>query len=617
MFIISCNAQDTLSTPPNSNLIIPALNFKDTDIRDIVRGIAFEYETNITIDNDISKRISIALFNLNVFDAVKIIATDNGFEFKYNTERFIISKAQVEIPPPPVENIPEVTFTKGKLSVILENVKLDKFIEALRKKTAFNFLITSGTTGNMTGVLKNIEFETGLKNLFQNNGFLLTSKDSIYYISKSAYFSSISGSDDQSKSPYWLSATGNSITLDANQVQLDRVLNDLANQMGLQIVKLVKPEAQVSVKCNDVTLKQVLKFLFKGTKFSYKFDKGAIIIGSAESKELEITKLLKLNYLQADKLKEKLPAELLKSANVNVSLEHNALIVTGNQEDIDRIENYVAAVDQPVPQVLIEALVVDYNLDKLFQLGVNIGRGDSTEIKRSDNFYPGINATASGSKINKLLNDIGSIDLFGKEVDVAKLGKLPNDFYINIRALEQNGVANVRSKPVLSTLNGHTASLKIGTTQNYVFTEVVPIVNATNSTFIQKETLQQIEANISFEITPWVGPNGEMTLEIKPDFETPVGTFSPDKKLIPAINKRSLVSTVRLKDGETIILGGLIQESETSSEEKVPLLGDIPLIGELFKNRDSQKSKGELLIYLTPKIFYGDNNAYTSYSNSK
>jgi Type II secretory pathway, component HofQ len=100
--------------------------------------------------------------------------------------------------------------------------------------------------------------------------------------------------------------------------------------------------------------------------------------------------------------------------------------------------------------------------------------------------------------------------------------------------------------------------------------------------------------------------NGELTLEIKPNFETPIGSFSPDKNLIPAINTRSFVSTVRLRDGETIVLGGVIQESEISSENKFPLLGDIPIIGKLFTTSEKSIRKGELMIYLTPRIFYGD-----------
>ena len=104
-------------------------------------------------------------------------------------------------------------------------------------------------------------------------------------------------------------------------------------------------------------------------------------------------------------------------------------------------------------------------------------------------------------------------------------GPMPSNFYVNLKALEEKGIANIKSKPILCTLNGHTASLKIGTVQNYVFDEILPIASTVSTSYIQKETIQKIEANISFEITPWVGPNNEFNMEIKPDFETPVQPF--------------------------------------------------------------------------------------------
>jgi type IV pilus assembly protein PilQ len=290
--------------------------------------------------------------------------------------------------------------------------------------------------------------------------------------------------------------------------------------------------------------------------------------------------------------------------------------LTGNNDIITNIEDYVREIDQPVAQVVIEALVVDYNLDNTLQYGISMGTGDSATLNKPDRWYPGLDVTASGKKINNILNSLGTLNLFGKDINLAKLGKLPDNFYANIQALESVGIANVKSKPVLSAINGATASLKIGTTQNYILNNIMPVTSAVNSTFIQQENIQKIEANISFEITPWIGANNELTLEIKPDFETPIGQFSPDKNLIPAINKRSLVSTIRLKDGETVVLGGLIQESETNTQNKVPLLSDIPFIGSLFTSVDKKKSKGQLMIYITPKINYGDDfgSLYFNYS---
>ncbi|MCU7526444.1 MAG: hypothetical protein HF308_18350 [Ignavibacteria bacterium] len=603
--------------PPNSREVIPALNFKDTDLRDILRSIAFEYHTNIVVDNSINGRASAALFNVSVLNAIEMIARDNGYDFSYDSLRFYIKPMKVKLPPPVPEYEPEVQFNKGKLSLKLMNADVNKFVEKLRSATGKNFLLNQGTSGRLSGELKNVELETGLKNILQNNGFFLTASDSIFYIARSGYFSSLEGSNAPSKSAgYWVNARNNRVTLDVMQANLDQVLTDIARQMGLQVVKLAIPTASVTVRCTEVPLDVALGYLFKGTEFSFREENGAYVIGPKTSKNLDNTKLLRLKYLRADKIKETLPQAFTQGISVGVSLEHNAIIASGTNEAVANLEDYLQAIDRPVPQVLIEALVVDYNLDNMLQYGITAGRGDSLASSRPSKYYPGVDVTLSGSKVNKLLNSIGTINLFGKDLDVAKLGKLPDDFYMNLKLMEQHGIANVKSKPLLSSLNGHTASLKIGTVQNYVFNEIMPITSQVNSTFIERERIEKIEANISFEITPWVGPNSELTLEIKPEFQTPIGPFVPDKKLIPAINTRSMFSTLRLKDGETIILGGLIQESETNMEDKVPFLGDIPFIGKFFTNVDKKKSKGELIIYLTPRISYGDDfgNSYYEYS---
>jgi type IV pilus assembly protein PilQ len=610
-------SQELNSTlPPNYDKIIPALNFKDTDIRDILRSIAYEYKTNIVVENSINNKVSVALFNLPVINAVKIIAGDNGFVFGYDSMRFFVKSKKVETPPAPPESLPDISFGKGKLNVSLNDVDVQSFISKLREVTKRNFLITNGTSGRLTGTLTNIELKTGLQNLLLNNGFYLIEKDSIYYISRSQYYSGTNTQTEKVRGSYWVAAHNNRVTIDVNQASADQVINDIANQMSLQIIKLAVPDAKVTIKCSDVSLETAFSYIFQGTNFSYRKDEKAYIIGEKSSKNLQNTKMVKILYLRADKIKESLPPSLTKDATIGVSIEHNALILTGSSEIIENIKDYVHSIDSPVPQVTIEALVVDYNLTHVLQLGVKAGKGDSTTINQTDKFYPGLNATASGARINTFLNGLGSINIFGQNIDFAKLGKLPDDFYVNLQALEEDGIANVKSRPILSALNGHTASLKVGSIQNYVFTDLVPITSTTSTTYMQKQSFQKIEATISFEITPWVGPNNELTVEIKPDFQTPVSDFSSSTSNIPTINTRSMVSTVRLKDGETIVLGGLIQDTESNTVEKFPFLGDLPIIGFLFTSTDKKKVKGELMIYITPRISYGDDlgNVYYDYS---
>ncbi|MBI2418558.1 MAG: type II secretion system protein GspD [Ignavibacteriales bacterium] len=619
VFASGLKAQQPTERPPNCDKVISSLNFKNTDIRDVLRSIAYEYETNIVIDNMVDAKITVALFNISVADAIRIIAEDNRFDFSFDKQRFFVKPPKEKaLPPPPAEPEPMVNFTDNKLTIDLNGIEVNKLVKVLKEKTNRNFLLTNGANGKVTGSLSNIEFDTGLRNILQNNGFYLTVKDSIYYISRSSYYSSLDNAGVKPAGAYWVNARNGKVTIDVVQANADRVIDDIANQMSLQVIKLAPVQGNVTVRCTDVPVERAFNFILKGTEFTFKEEQGAYLFGNKTSKSLDNSKLLKMKFLQADKVKERLPGNVSQLATISVILEHNALVLSGTNEGINSVEEYIKVIDQPVAQVLIEALVVDYNLDDMLKLGISASRGDSLAATRADKWFPGLDITAGGQKINNLLNSVGNINLFGAEIGVDKLGKLPADFYVNLRAMEQSGIANVRSKPVLSTLNGNTASLKIGTVQNYILNELMPVNSlSTTANYIQKETIQKIEASISFEITPWVGPNHELTLTIKPDFQTPIGAFSSDKRYIPAINTRSFVSTVRLRDGETIILGGLIQESETDSEEKVPLLGSIPYLGNLFKNVDKKKTKGELMIYLTPKIYYGDDFGNVYYNFAK
>ena len=170
--------------------------------------------------------------------------------------------------------------------------------------------------------------------------------------------------------------------------------------------------------------------------------------------------------------------------------------------------------------------------------------------------------------------------------------------------MEKVGKAIIRSQPQIATLNGHPASIKIGTTQYYILETERPMVGG-NQVFNQvSQRFEKITAEVSLEIVPWVSASGEITTEIHPEFSTPLGTL--DSNIPPTINHRILDSTVRLRDGETIVLGGLIQTMESETRDKFPILGDIPILGRLFQNKSHNNSKSELMIYITPHLYYPD-----------
>ncbi|MBN4057058.1 type II and III secretion system protein, partial [bacterium AH-315-J21] len=189
------------------------------------------------------------------------------------------------------------------------------------------------------------------------------------------------------------------------------------------------------------------------------------------------------------------------------------------------------------------------------------------------------------------------------------LGKLTDKFFVRLSALSNEGKAKVIQRPQIATLNGHTASIAIGTTQYFLLDSKTVYPSAQTDVSTQtSQRFETIEANISLEVTPNVTESGEVIVHIKPEFSTPAGQgFDPD--IPPTINKRVIESTVRLRNGETIVLGGIVNSTESVTINKLPILGDIPLLGRLFQNRSSTKNETELMIYITPHIYYGSEGA--------
>jgi type IV pilus assembly protein PilQ len=157
---------------------------------------------------------------------------------------------------------------------------------------------------------------------------------------------------------------------------------------------------------------------------------------------------------------------------------------------------------------------------------------------------------------------------------------------------------------LIATLNGSPASLSIGTTQYFILKTTTPYRDPTQLYLQESQNFQTIEADVKLEITPYVGSDGQITVDIKPDFRVPVGVLSANTP--PTINKRALSSTLVMREGETIVLGGLIQETESENRTQTPILGSIPILGYLFSSTSKSNRKSELIIYVTPHISYGE-----------
>lgn len=580
--------------------VIASLNFKNTDIKDIARLLAQRYRINLLIDDAVDRRLTLNLVNVTVADALQFMVEDNGLRFERFGDIYKILPPEEPAPPPPNW---QIRYEDGLLSVDFHDEDIQEALYEVARRSGATILCERDVNGLIRGMITRQPLEEGLGQLLKMNGFELRKTGGIYQV----YAAPPAGNSrpEREDRPLSVEIRRQKVWMEATSVPLSRVLAELSRRSGVGFVLLGEPKGSVDLRVEDLDLEACLELILLGSGFSYKKSAGIYLVGAKNSPEMRVSRLFRLKHLKADGIIEMLPQPLAAQAELKIIKSHNALLVNGTGELIGEIAAVLRSLDRPIPQIFFEALVVDYQSSDIrdisFEMGAGPGMPEDSANAISDDitrWIPGLDLLRRGKAVGDFLSRVG------EGVPGIKIGKLPDDFYIRIKALEIAGKANIRSRPQIATLNGHTAELKIGETRYFRLVSETPIRDPAQLYVQTSERFQTVEINISLTITPWVSAAGEITVEIEPVFNTPGEQVSVN--LPPNIQSRSLKSTVRLRDGETIVLGGLIQESVSESISRLPLLGRIPLLGRLFQTRNHHKINSELLIYVTPHLFYGE-----------
>lgn len=584
-------AENTI--PHGATQNIELLDFKNTDIRDVVRAIASKYALNIFVENGIDYRITVHLVDIPVYDALKFIAKEYGLRLERDGAIFKFERPFVLEPEPEPLSL---FYENGLLSLDLKEEALRLVAEEISKYTGNNVIVNRGAEGSITCFMQRVPFEQALQILMSTNGFSVREKDGVYLVDKANQQHDENSPLNNGRS-FWVGVKDSLVTLDVTRANIRDVLREIFLQIGFDLVVYDEIKGELTARCSNVTLDSALSYLLRGTEYSYHQENGVYLIGGESLQGITSSKLIRLNHLQVDNVVELLPQNITKQGALKVIKEHNGLVVTGSQELIKETESFIREIDRPIPQVLIEALVVDFNRQHVGEFGIKAGIGAAADSGASivSSLFPVVDVSVSGAQINNIL------DVY-QPFGLSRIAKLPDNFYLQIKAMENQGKANVRSRPQIATLSGHTASISIGTTQYFILRTETPIPGSNQVVLQESERFETIKAELKLEVTPWVTATGEIITEIHPEFSTPKNGLNSDTP--PTIDHRVLDSTVKLKDGETIVLGGLIQEFDTESITKFPILGHIPLLGQLFQNRSYNKSSSELIIYLTPHVYY-------------
>lgn len=410
-----------------------------------------------------------------------------------------------------------------------------------------------------------------------------------------------------------ISASANE--LEAIDVDIRNLLTSIALANNLNIVISDEVQGNVSVKLSNINAQDMIKIIVANNNYTYQFKDNVIYISKGD-KDINLY-TVQINYLELDKiaqtinlmltgnLTDKIDDKDKKTAinnKVMIDESENTISFYGTLKQYEQIKNFLQEQDKPQKQVSLEAKVTAIQKDAAKDLGVSwewskLPQSPEHEITYDTVKHTVINEDGSKEEITDYLpvdevtrkwNDdenIPGVIRFGKGVD-----GYPYEFYYaaKIDALISDGKANILARPNITTIQGKEAVINIGS-------EVpVPTVSTTNST--TTTSIKYREAGIILKCTPRVNEDGIITVKVHTEVSSPM--YVEDMKAY-RFQKRSADTIVRLKDGQTMVIGGLIGSDEAKQMSKIPFLGDIPILGNLFKHIQKSKSDTEVMIFLT------------------
>jgi type IV pilus assembly protein PilQ len=408
---------------------------------------------------------------------------------------------------------------------------------------------------------------------------------------------------------------GEPISLDFQDVPVRQVLQIIAQVNGFNLVTTDTVTGNVTISLSGVPWDQALDMILKVKGLDKRLEGNILLIAPTEeltareaqqlrSKQqvAELAPLIstnvQINYAKAQDLAAILKGTensiLTSRGSVAVDERTNTLLLRDTQTSIDEAKILVDALDIPIKQVLIESRMVTVRDNASESLGVQWGLSSTISNGAVSGSLTGADSLTSGvipsttDRLNVALPVSSPAGRIG--IQIARLldGTIID---LELSALESENKGEVIASPRITVANQHEAYIEQGTE--------IPYVEATSSGATSVEFKKAV---LSLKVTPHITPDNRIIMDLVVTQDTRGDTVSTSTGDAVAIDTQEISTQVLVENGETIVLGGIFQQSSSNDIRKVPLLGDLPIVGYLFKNSSEIMEKRELLIFVTPKI---------------
>src|SRR5690554_541269 len=531
------------------------MNFKGADIRDVLQSIAELAGVNLVTDGSVQGNITVNLKNLSFNQALKLITQTQGLGYVWDGNTIVVATPER-----------------------IDEIYTDKAVEVVRLLTA--------EPAHIQGVVEGVYPELRILADEANKRLILTGAREVINEATLLIDELDIGEDIETRSIVVsyidvailmenISSLYPNLLLTADQTNNLIIIKGTAAEIG-EVIDLIKeidlPDTETSIEVNiryhePFILAEKIRGKYPALSVIEEGDNKIILEGKRddiedatkllreldveEEKELEI---MAVDYADLAEIEE-IVSEFYPDISLKLNTQNRELILHGKKKDVAQAISLLKGLDVPRKQVLIEARIEEISRTAVSDLGIDPNQLSQIKfLKDDDDVLEGVAVTWP---------DI-------------------------LRVLESDGQSETLANPRLLTLAGEEASLLIG--------DKIPVEIRTGEFETQ---IEYIDAGINLIFSPWVSSDGMITLEVNPKIssigESVFGSF-------PSINTREADTTIRLSDGQTFAIGGLIQDDIIENMSRIPILAEIPIFGKLFEHRDERHEKTEIIIFITPHI---------------
>lgn len=409
---------------------------------------------------------------------------------------------------------------------------------------------------------------------------------------------------------------GKKISINFQDIPVRNVLQLIAEYNGFNLVVSDSVSGSVTLRLDEIPWQQVLDIILQVKGLDKRVEESVVLIAPASELDSQVkqrfekqrlvdefgdltSEIIKVNYAKASEVASLIgdgtQSMLSERGSIAVDERTNALLVRDLKDNINVVRRIITSLDVPIKQVQIEARIVTISEGHLDELGVRWGFSSSNGSTTVGGSLEGNKAVILDDTAN--LDDFLNVNLAATAANASSIAfsvaKLGSDTLLDLElsALQTESKAEVIASPRLITTNKKPAYIEQGTE--------IPYVESSSS---GATTIAFKKAVLSLKVTPQITSDNRLILDLDVTQDRPGTVVKTGTGEAVSIETQRIGTQVLVENGETIVLGGIFQHSVADTVDKVPLLGDLPLIGALFKRSYQKMGKSELLIFVTPKV---------------